>query len=78
MATIQIRDVPEEAYEVLRRRARAEGRSIQTYMRERVIELAAAPAKAELADAIEQALAEHGGGLGDGARIAEDVAADRR
>jgi len=78
MATIQIRDVPEEAYEILRRRARAEGRSIQTYMRERVIELAAAPAKAELAAAIERALEERGGGTGDPARIAEDVAADRR
>jgi plasmid stability protein len=78
MATIQIRDVPEEAYEILRRRARAEGRSIQTYMRERVIELATTPAKAELAAAIERALEERGAAAGDPAAIAEDVAAERR
>jgi plasmid stability protein len=78
MATIQIRDVPEEAYETLRRRARAEGRSIQTYMRDRVIELAARPAKSELVAALEAALAEHGGAGSSAEQIADDVAADRR
>jgi plasmid stability protein len=40
MATIQIRDIPEDAYEALRRRAKAEGKSLQSYMREQVVELA--------------------------------------
>lgn len=48
MATIQIREIPEEAYEAIRRRARAEGRSIQSYMREWVIEFAESPTKAQL------------------------------
>ncbi len=47
MATIQIRDIPEESYEVLRRRARREGRSLQTYLRQEIIDLAARPTKAE-------------------------------
>jgi plasmid stability protein len=40
MATIQIRDIPEEAYEVIRTRARTSGRSIQSYMRDVVIDFA--------------------------------------
>lgn len=40
MATIQIREIPEDDYEVLRRRARAAGQSIQNYMRAQVIEMA--------------------------------------
>ena len=41
MALIQIRDVPEETYETIRRRARAAGQSIQAYMRAHLIEFAA-------------------------------------
>src|SRR5207245_11599298 len=40
VATIQIREIPEEAYEVLRKLARAEGKSLQSYMRDRMIEMA--------------------------------------
>lgn len=40
MATIQIRDFPEEDYETLRRDARAEGKSLQVYMREVAIDRA--------------------------------------
>jgi antitoxin FitA len=40
VATIQIRDIPEDAYEVIRKRARAAGRSIQSYMRDLVVEIA--------------------------------------
>jgi len=43
MATIQIRDIPEDAYEVIRKRARAAGRSIQSYMRDWVVEFAGHP-----------------------------------
>jgi uncharacterized protein (DUF1778 family) len=48
MALIQIRDVPEETYETIRRRARARGQSIQTYMLERTIEVASRPDQREL------------------------------
>ncbi|GAA1225394.1 antitoxin VapB1 [Prauserella halophila] len=34
MATIQIRDIPDEEYEALRAAASAEGKSLQSYMRE--------------------------------------------
>lgn len=78
MATVQIRDVPEDAYETLRRRARAEGRSIQAYMLQRVIEMARSPTKAEHAAAIEDALARHGSPDLTIAEIAAEVAADRR
>jgi len=57
MATIQIRDVPEEAYEVLRRRARTSGRSIQAYMLDEVVRLASAPSKTEHLAAIEARIA---------------------
>ena len=39
MALIQIRDVPEDVYETIRRRAREAGQSIQAYMLERITEL---------------------------------------
>lgn len=51
MATIQVREIPEDAYEVIRRRARAAGQSIQAYMRDVVIEFASGPTPQEaLAD----------------------------
>lgn len=78
MATIQIREVPEEAYEVIRRRARAEGKSIQAYMLARIVELAGRPTKDEAARAIETALEEHGPAGATTRQIADDVAAERR
>lgn len=56
MATIQIREIPEDAYEVIRRRARAAGKSIQAYMRDQVIELAGHPTADEAWDAVEEVL----------------------
>lgn len=78
MATIQIRDIPESAYETLRRRARRDSRSIQAYMRERVIEMAEAPSGAETVQLIEKALAESGRVDSTVQHIVEDVAAERR
>ena len=78
MATIQIRDVPEDAFETLRRRARSEGRSIQAYMRERVVEMAQAPTKAEHLAAINDALRRRGGADVTAEDIVADVAAERR
>jgi len=48
VATIQIRDIPEDAYEVIRRRARAENRSIQSYMLEHILAFTSRPTKAEI------------------------------
>jgi len=61
MATIQIRDLPEAAYDVLRQRARDRGQSLQAYMRETVIDLAFTPTKAEVVLEIERSLAAEGG-----------------
>jgi plasmid stability protein len=77
MATIQIRDIPEETYETLRRRARAEGQSIQAYMLDRVVELAASPSKRETVRRIDQLLAGQPS-VDDRAAVVADIAADRR
>ena len=47
MATIQIRDVPEDVYETIRRRAKAGGQSIQAYMLAQVSEQARRKTKEE-------------------------------
>lgn len=78
MATIQVRDLPEEVYETIRRRARAEGRSLQSYLRERLVELASQPTQQELVVEIEQRLAEQVEGEPDPSQIADDVDAERR
>jgi plasmid stability protein len=40
MATIQIRDIPDDVYESIRQEAKAAGQSLQAYMRDQVTELA--------------------------------------
>ena len=60
MATIQIRDVSEEAYEAIRRRARAAGTSIQAYMKQAIERLASEPDDDELFADLEQFVAAHG------------------
>lgn len=72
MATIQIRDVPDDAYETFRRRARAEGKSLQAYMRDEVVRLARLQSKREVMDELDAALARSGG---SGVTV-EDVLAD--
>lgn len=47
MATIQVREIPEDTYEVIRKRARASGRSIQSYMRDVLVDLASRPTTEE-------------------------------
>ena len=61
MATIQIRNLPDAAYDVLRQRARDRGQSLQAYMRETVIDLAFTPTKTEIILEIERSLAADGG-----------------
>lgn len=58
MALIQIRDVPEDAYETIRRRARQAGQSIQAYMLARTIEIAEQPTTAEVIADIERDLSQ--------------------
>jgi antitoxin FitA len=56
MATIQVRDVPEDVARTYRRRAQASGKSLQSYMREQLIAMARRRDKAEVMAAVEQAL----------------------
>ncbi|MFP5347231.1 MAG: FitA-like ribbon-helix-helix domain-containing protein [Actinomycetes bacterium] len=78
MATIQIREIPEDAYEVIRRRARASGRSIQSYMRDLVVDLAARPTTEEALAKMESALADSDTPGATRESILADLAADRR
>lgn len=78
MATIQVRDIPEEQYEVLRRRARRAGQSLQAYMRDRVVELARTPTKQESIERIEAVLTRRHPAVPDRREIVDDLAADRR
>lgn len=78
MATIQIREIPEDAYEVIRKRARAAGRSIQSYMRDVVIEFACRPTTEEALAAIDAALAASDTPGVSRESILADLAADRR
>lgn len=61
MSTIQVRDLPDDVAEVLRHRAEAAGRSLQSYMREQLIAMARRRDKAEVIRVIEQTLADDGG-----------------
>ncbi len=56
MATIQVRDVPDDVAETYRRRAQASGKSLQSYMREQLIAMARRRDKAEVMATVEQAL----------------------
>jgi plasmid stability protein len=79
VATIQIREIPEPAYEILRRRARAKGQSIQAYMRDQVLAMASRPSKEEALEAIEAVLARQPADRAPTTQaIVADLAADRR
>ena len=78
MATIQVREVPEDLYEVLRRRARRAGQSLQAYMRDQVVALAERPTKDEAIEQIESVLARLGRDGPSAASIMSDLAAERR
>jgi hypothetical protein len=78
VATIQVREVPEELYEVLRRRARRAGQSMQAYMRDQVVALAERPTKREAIEEIEAVLGRLDGKEPTAASIVEDLTAERR
>ncbi|OLT08817.1 antitoxin [Pseudonocardia sp. CNS-004] len=73
MATIQIRDIPDDVYESIRQEAKAAGQSLQAYMRERVIQMARIEARrAEIFAELNATLAKD---RGSGIRR-EDILAD--
>ncbi|HEX6538228.1 MAG TPA: antitoxin [Candidatus Dormibacteraeota bacterium] len=78
MATIQVREIPEESYETLRRRARRHGMSMQAYVRRELIALAGRPNKEEALEAIDAAIERLGLSQPSIGSILEDLAADRR
>lgn len=78
MATIQIRDIPDDAYETIRQRAARAGQSIQNFMRDEIIAMAARRTKAEVLAAVEASLAEHPPVPASGEQIADLVRAERR
>lgn len=78
MATIQVRELPEESYETLRRRARRAGQSMQAYMRDQLVALASRPTKDEAVATIEATLERIDSPLSSSADIAGDLSADRR
>jgi hypothetical protein len=57
MALIQVRDVPEDVYESIRRRARRAGQSIQAYMLARIVEIGRRPTATEVLDRLDADLA---------------------
>ena len=77
MATIQVRDISEDAYEVIRRRARAAGQSIQAYMKKQIEQMASEPDDAELFSDLERFAEAHGIRLDVEALLA-DLDAGRR
>ena len=78
MATIQIREIPEDAYEVIRKRARAKGRSIQSYMREVVIDFAYLPTTEEVLVELESVHTSSDTPGSTRESMLADLAADRR
>jgi antitoxin FitA len=78
MATIQVREIPEDLYEVLRRRARRAGQSLQAYMHDQVVALAQRPSKEEAIEEIEAVLNRTAHRSFTSAGILADLAAERR
>ncbi len=78
MATIQMREIPESAYEVIRKRARASGRSIQSYMRDVVVDLAGRPTTEEVLAMLASTRADSNTPGATRDSIVADLAADRR
>jgi antitoxin FitA len=73
--TVQIRELDDEVYTVLRTRAAAEDLSLSQYLRRELTRVAAVPTMAELLERADRRRAE-GGGAAAGA-LAEALEADR-
>ncbi|MDD9371246.1 MAG: hypothetical protein PV358_14100 [Acidimicrobiales bacterium] len=77
MALIQIRDVPEDVYESIRRRARRAGQSIQAYMLARTVEIGRRPTPDEVLADLEADLAQRSSLRVDTDTLLADRDADR-
>jgi antitoxin FitA len=64
VATIQIRDIPDDVHEELRRKARAEGKSLQSYMRDWVVDRTRSDARRAMVLAEMEEILRADGGLG--------------
>ncbi len=78
MATIQVRELPEATYEVLRRRARRAGMSLQAYMRDELVHLASQPTKQEAIEQVERVLGRSPTGEISRDSLVSDLLAERR
>lgn len=78
MATIQVRDLSEDSYEIYRKRARAAGQSLQAHVRDVLETEAAKTPKAEVLAAMEEALRNNTGSGVTIESILADKDADRR
>ena len=56
----QVRDVPDDAHDVIRRRAREAGQSIQAYMLDAIVRLATEPTNDELFAEVDAFVDRHG------------------
>ena len=77
MASITVRDVPDEVRDELAARAARAGRSLQEYLRIELIELAARPSALEWLSDVQRRKASSGARLGR-EQILNDRDADRR
>jgi plasmid stability protein len=79
VATIQIRDIPDDVHEELQRQARRAGQSLQAYMRQWVVDSTQSRVRraAVLAELEDQMRADGGTGVTT-AQILEALDADRR
>lgn len=77
MATIQVRNISEHAYEIIRRRARAAGQSIQAYLKNAIERMALQPDEDELFADLERFVEAHGIKL-DIEAVLEDIDEGRR
>jgi plasmid stability protein len=79
VATIQIRDVPDDVHQELQRHAKAAGQSLQAYMRDQILEWAQVRTdRAEALQRLEELLAKEGGLGLTAEQIVEDLHAERR
>lgn len=79
MATIQIRDVPDDVHELLTTLAGEAGQSLQAYMRQQVVDMASIRRrKAEAVARLEGFLERDGGAGVTAEQIVADIEAERR
>ncbi len=77
MATIQIRDVPDDVHRVYRRRAAEAGMSLQEYLRSDLTARAGTKTPAELMKEVQQRIQDSGGEGFASISSAEVIRADR-